>query len=42
MQENKEKNIEDILTDTKDYLEARVEYLRLSMVEKMSKALQIC
>jgi hypothetical protein len=38
MQENKEKNIEDILTDTKDYLEARVEYLRLYMVEKMSKA----
>jgi len=38
MQENKEKNIEDILMDTKDYLEARVEYLRLSMVEKMSKA----
>ena len=38
MQENKEKNIEDILMDTKDYLETRVEYLRLSMVEKMSKA----
>ena len=38
MQENKEKTIEDLLTDTKDYLEARVEYMRLTMVEKMSKA----
>jgi hypothetical protein len=38
MQENKEKNIEDLLSDAKDYVEARVAYLRLSLVEKMSKA----
>ncbi|MET3113150.1 hypothetical protein AAKU52_000871 [Pedobacter sp. CG_S7] len=37
MQDNKEKNIEDILSDAKDYIETRIEYARLSMVEKASK-----
>jgi hypothetical protein len=41
MQENKEKNIEDILSDVKDYVETRVEYLRLYMVEKMSKTFAV-
>lgn len=38
MQENKEKNIEDLLADAKDYIEMRIEYTRLYMVEKMAKA----
>ncbi|MCX2431834.1 MULTISPECIES: phage holin family protein [unclassified Pedobacter] len=37
MQENKEKGIEDIFDDAKGYLEARVEYTRLYLVEKVSK-----
>jgi len=37
MQDNKEKNIEDILSDAKDYIETRIEYARLQMVEKASK-----
>jgi len=37
MQENKEKGIEDIFEDAKGYLEARVEYTRLYLVEKVSK-----
>ncbi|MCZ4243415.1 phage holin family protein [Pedobacter punctiformis] len=38
MQENKEKSIEDLIDDTKGYLEARIEYTRLYIVEKASKA----
>ncbi|WP_432712271.1 phage holin family protein [Pedobacter sp.] len=37
MQENKEKNIEEIIADAKDYIEARMEYVRLYTVEKVSK-----
>ncbi|WP_421945461.1 phage holin family protein [Pedobacter sp.] len=37
MQENKEKSIEDIVDDAKGYLEARIEYTRLYLVEKVSK-----
>lgn len=37
MQENKEKGIEDIFEDAKGYLEARVEYTRLYLLEKVSK-----
>jgi hypothetical protein len=37
MQENKEKNIEEIFSDAKEYLEKRVEYLRLSAVGTVSK-----
>ncbi len=37
MQEKKEKGIEDIFEDAKGYLEARVEYTRLYLVEKVSK-----
>lgn len=37
MQENKEKGIEDLVNDAKGYLDARVEYTRLYLVEKVSK-----
>lgn len=37
MQDQKEKNIEDILQDAKGYLDTRLEYTRLYMVEKASK-----
>jgi len=37
MQENKEKTIEELLTDAKDYIETRIEYTRLRLVEKSSK-----
>lgn len=37
MQENKDKSIEDLVDDTKSFLEARVEYTRLYLVEKVSK-----
>jgi len=37
MQENKEKSIEDLVADAKVYLETRVEYTRLYLVEKISK-----
>ena len=37
MQENKEKHLEDILSEAKSYLETRVEYTRLYLVEKVSK-----
>jgi hypothetical protein len=37
MQDNKEKSIEDIVDDAKGYLEARIEYTRLYLVEKVSK-----
>lgn len=37
MQENKEKTIEDLFEDAKDYIDTRVEYTRLYLVEKVSK-----
>jgi uncharacterized membrane protein len=37
MQENKEKQFEDILTEVKVYLETRAEYTRLYLLEKVSK-----
>ena len=37
MQENKEKGIEDLYEDAKAYLDTRVEYTRLYLVEKISK-----
>ncbi|KQM79093.1 hypothetical protein ASE74_00495 [Pedobacter sp. Leaf216] len=37
MQENKDKSIEDLVEDAKGFLEARVEYTRLYLVEKVSK-----
>ncbi|MCX2494301.1 phage holin family protein [Pedobacter sp. PF22-3] len=37
MQENKDKSIEDLVDDAKGFLEARVEYTRLYIVEKASK-----
>ena len=37
MQENKEKSIEDLLEDAKGYIDTRVEYTRLYLVEKISK-----
>lgn len=37
MQENKEKNIEDIISDAKGYLDNRIEYTKLYMVEKVSR-----
>lgn len=38
MQENKEKSIDELVSDAKAYLEARVEYTRLYLVEKVSRA----
>lgn len=37
MQENKEKSIEDLYEDAKRYMDTRVEYTRLYLVEKVSK-----
>lgn len=37
MQENKEKSIEDIISDAKGYLDNRIEYTKLYMVEKVSR-----
>jgi len=37
MEENKEKDIETLLSDAKDYVNTRVDYIRLSAVEKGSK-----
>jgi sugar phosphate permease len=37
MQENKEKNIEDIISDAKGYIDNRIEYTKLYMVEKVSR-----
>ena len=37
MQENKDKSIEDLVDDAKGFLEAKVEYTRLYLVEKVSK-----
>lgn len=37
MQENKEKNIENLVDDAREYLDVRLEYTRLYLVEKVSK-----
>lgn len=37
MQENKEKGIEDLYDDARAYLDTKVEYTRLYLVEKLSK-----
>lgn len=37
MNENKEKDIEALLSDAKEYIDTRVEYTRLSVLEKASK-----
>ena len=37
MQENKEKSIEDLVSDAKAYLESRIEYTRLYVVEKVAR-----
>ncbi|MBB2146163.1 phage holin family protein [Pedobacter sp. LMG 31464] len=37
MEENKEKDIEDLFFDAKEYIDTRIEYTRLSAVEKGSK-----
>ena len=37
MQENNDKSIEDLVDDAKGFLDARVEYTRLYLVEKVSK-----
>ena len=40
MQENKEKGIEDLYEDAKKYVDTRAEYIRLYLVEKISKVLR--
>lgn len=37
MEENKEKGLEDIFLDAKEYIDTRIEYTKLSAVEKGSK-----
>jgi hypothetical protein len=37
MEENKEKDLEQLLVDAKDYIDTRVEHTKLSAVEKGSK-----
>ena len=37
MEENKEKDLEDIFLDARDYIDTRIEYTKLSAVEKGSK-----
>ncbi|MGF1923563.1 MAG: phage holin family protein [Bacteroidia bacterium] len=37
MEERKEKNIEEIFSDAKEYVDIRVEHIRLSAVEKGAK-----
>lgn len=37
MQENKEKSIEDLYEDAKKYIDTRIEYTRLYVVEKAAK-----
>lgn len=37
MEENKEKSLEDIFLDAKTYIDTRIEYTKLSAVEKGSK-----
>lgn len=39
MEDNKEKNFDDILVAAKEYIDTRIEYTRLSLVEKGSKIL---
>ena len=39
MEENKEKDIETILLDAKEYIDTRIEYTKLSFVEKGAKLL---
>lgn len=39
MEDNKEKNLDDILIAAKEYIDTRLEYIRLSLVEKGSKIL---
>ncbi len=38
MQENKEKNLEELLSDAKEYVEDKIAYTRLYLVEKIAKA----
>lgn len=37
MVENKEKDLEELLSDAKTYIDTRIEYAKLSAVEKVSK-----
>ncbi|TCC93863.1 phage holin family protein [Pedobacter frigiditerrae] len=37
MEDNKEKDLEDIFLDAKEYIDTRIEYTKLSAVEKGSK-----
>lgn len=37
MNENKEKDLESLFSDAKEYVDMRVEYIRLSVIEKASK-----
>lgn len=37
MQENKDKHIEEIISEAKSYLDNRIEYTKLYMVEKVSR-----
>lgn len=37
MEENKQKELEEIFSDAKDYIDTRIEYTRLTLVEKGSK-----
>jgi hypothetical protein len=37
MEENKEKDLEDLISDAKIYIDTRIEYAKLSAVEKGSK-----
>ena len=37
MEENKEKSLEDIFSDAQAYIDTRVEYTKLSILEKVSK-----
>lgn len=37
MEENKEKDLEDIFLDAKEYIDTRIEYTKLSFVEKGAK-----
>ncbi|WP_443937569.1 phage holin family protein [Pedobacter sp. MW01-1-1] len=37
MQENKDKSIEDLVEDAKGFLNARIEYTRLYLLEKISR-----
>ncbi len=39
MEENKEKNIKEIFKDAQDYIDTRVEYVKLSAVEKGSRVM---